>query len=258
MKPLWISGIHPVEEALKHNPGAVLEVLIAREGTVVEAIVERARQQEIPVRRVSPKVLQEIIGYKTHQGIAARIESFHYASLDDFLETAPEKPSLILLDCIQDPQNFGSVLRSAAFFGIDGVVIPQYRSVSVTPAVAKVAAGALGRIPVILVKNLSMAITALKKRGIQVVGLDVKADRMLYDLDLTVGLAFVVGNEHSGLRRKIRESCDALAVIPKSGPMESLNAAVSAAVACAELQRQRLISCKRNAPQKEPYQHESS
>ncbi|SFM62034.1 23S rRNA (guanosine(2251)-2'-O)-methyltransferase RlmB [Thermodesulforhabdus norvegica] len=250
MKYLWISGIHPVEEALKLNPEAVVEVLVAREGSVIEAIVEDSRRLNIPVKKVSPQSLHKITGYKNHQGVAARLESFHYTDLDDFLERVPEKPGLLILDCIQDPQNFGSILRSAAFFGINGIVLPEYRSVSVTPAVAKVAAGALGRVPVIRVKNLSRAVTALKEKEILVIGLDAHTECSIYDLDLTVGVAFVIGNEHSGLRRKTRESCDTLATIPRGGPMESLNAAVSAAVACAELRRQRLISGRTGVLQK--------
>lgn len=262
MKALWLSGIHPVREILDTRPESVLEIMIAREGSIVDDILNKARTHYIPIRKIPPEELHKLIGYHTHQGIAAKLESFQYMTLDAFfslhyVNQAHKRLGLILLDCLQDPQNFGSILRSAVFFGIDGVVIPKYRSVSVTPAVAKVSSGALGRIPIIQVKNLVKAIDAIKEMGITVIGLDAHTNKTLYEMDMTEPVAIIIGNEHSGLRRQIRKVCDLLAAIPRIGPMESLNAAISAAVACSELQRQRITNLGSYVPQKGQYPPES-
>ncbi|MBW1975566.1 MAG: 23S rRNA (guanosine(2251)-2'-O)-methyltransferase RlmB [Deltaproteobacteria bacterium] len=237
MKRLWITGIHPVEEALKRRPENVCEIWVARKGEAIDEIIATAKIAGVPVRRVSRDKLHERVGHKKHQGVAAIIRRFEYVDLESCLKEGVEERILLLLDSVEDPQNFGSILRSAAFFGVDGVIITEHRCVSVTDAVSKVSAGALSHVPVIRVKNLVKTMDKLREAGFMIAGLDVHANESIYTADLSLPLALVVGNEHKGLRRLVREHCDLRVIIPPCGKIDSLNAAVSTAVALAEMRR---------------------
>jgi 23S rRNA (guanosine2251-2'-O)-methyltransferase len=202
--------------------------------------VTLAERYGVRVRRVAKEELSAVAGHRHHQGVAIRTPSFPYADPDAFLSRVCDAlDPLIALDCLQDPQNVGAILRSGCFLGARGVVVPKDRAAPVTAAVVKVAAGATAYLPVVRVTNLVRALEKIKERGIWVVGLDAAGDVSLYDIDLTVPLALVVGGEHAGLRPLVQRACDWLARIPGGGPLTSLNAAVAAAVALAEVQRQR-------------------
>jgi 23S rRNA (guanosine2251-2'-O)-methyltransferase len=237
---VWISGVNQSLEALRADGIRVREIILARTDDRIQEIVDRAAARGIPVRRESRDTLSTILGHVHHQGVALLTDEFPYTPLDAILERPlPEREPLIVLDLIQDPQNFGAILRSGCFLGARGVVIPKDRSARVTQAVIKVAAGATAYVSVSEVTNLVRTLDELKEAGLWVVGLDVQAEQSIYNADLTSPLALVVGSEHKGLRHLIRAHCDLMVTIPARGPLDSLNAATACAVALAEVQRQR-------------------
>lgn len=245
-EPLWISGIHPVAEALQANRPVPVELVHCRTDSRVQALVQLATRRHIPVRQVDRQALRQRAGSDHHQGVALRIDGFPYGSLDDATRAGTDRINpLVVLDCLQDPQNLGAILRSACFLGAAGVLIPKDRSVAVTASVMKIAAGATAYLPVYRETNLARALDELKSAGLWIVGLDLEGSRSLYQIDLTIPLALVTGNEQRGLRRLIRDRCDILTRIPGPGPLQSLNAANATAVALAEINRQRLAAGKR-------------
>jgi 23S rRNA (guanosine2251-2'-O)-methyltransferase len=180
-----------------------------------------------------------------HQGVTVEASPYTYAELDDILSDVADQlvpPLLLLLDLLQDPQNLGSLLRTAEAVGVHGVVIPQRRAVGVTPAVVSASAGAVEHLQVARVANLARTLDELKRRDFWVTGLDLGATTQVYDqVDLSGPLALVVGSEGSGLRRLVREKCDFLMQLPMRGRVASLNAAVAGSVALYEIDRQRRV-----------------
>lgn len=238
---MWVSGVHVLEELLRNRPDLVTEIVYCRKD--ISNLIEKAIYRGITVKEASREQLNRLTGHRQHQGVAIKIKSFPYDDFYEAIETRSEKLSpLVLLDGIEDPQNFGSILRSAAFFGSGGVVIPEHRSVSVTDAVIRVSAGAVSMVSVMRVPNLVRSMDVLSERGFTIVGLDAHAQKSIYELSLLHPIALVVGSEHKGMRRLVRERCHYIAKIPSGGNMESLNAAVATAVALAEVFRQNLLS----------------
>lgn len=174
-----------------------------------------------------------------HQGVVAEAEPFPYARVDDLL--VAEAPFLLVLDSLQDPQNFGSLIRTAQACGVDGLIIPEHRAVGVTPAVCNASAGAVEHLRVARVTNLSRALESLEARNVWTYGLAVEAATPYFETDFTgSGVALVVGSEGAGLSRLVRETCDALVSIPMApGAVQSLNASVAGSLALYEAFRQR-------------------
>ena len=148
-------------------------------------------------------------------------------------------PLVLVVDQLQDPQNLGAVLRLADATGVSGIILTKDRSAGITPAVAKVASGALDTVPLVFVTNLARTLEALKEAGVWLVGASGEASESLYMLDLNRPLAWIIGAEGAGLRRLTRESCDWLARIPLKGTVESLNLGTATAVCLFETLRQR-------------------
>ncbi len=194
------------------------------------------------IERVERATLDRI-GAVNHQGVAAEVSAYPYANLGEILtqaERRDEPPFLLLLDCLEDPQNLGTLLRTAEVVGVHGVVIPKRRAVGVTPAVANASAGATEHLQVTRVTNLARAIGELKERGVWVFGLENLPQARLYSqFDLSGPLALVVGSEGRGMRRLVLESCDVLLRLPMRGHIGSLNAAVAGSIALYEAWRQR-------------------
>jgi 23S rRNA (guanosine2251-2'-O)-methyltransferase len=181
-----------------------------------------------------------------HQGVAIKVPPYEYAHLDDLLAAAAERgtqPLIVALDGVTDPRNLGAVLRCAAAFGADGVLLPERRSVRLTASAWKVSAGAAARVPVARVTNLVRALGDLKRAGCFVVGLDAGGPAVLrgfaYAADPVV---LVVGSEGKGLSRLVRETCDVIVSIPIAASTESLNAAVATGIALYEIAAARVCS----------------
>jgi 23S rRNA (guanosine2251-2'-O)-methyltransferase len=197
----------------------------------VRRVIEAAEAARIPVDRV-PRARLDAIAPR-HQGVVAEVDAFAYTpfpALEERVKSAGSDALVLVLDSLQDPQNLGTLLRTALAVRATGVVIPERRAVGVTPAVSRASAGAVEHLTVSQVPNLTRALDALKKLGPWVVGLDAHEGTPYDEADLGGPLAFVVGSEGSGLGRLVRESCDFLVRLPMAGPTESLNAAVAGSI----------------------------
>ena len=240
-----IYGRNAVYELLRANRRQVYKLMVAEgvheKGHLTEAL-QLAQQRSIPIQRVKRDVLDRLTD--SHQGIVAEVDSYPYATLDDILELANQRnepPLILILDVIQNPQNLGTLLRTAEAIGAHGVIIPQRRGVEVTQAVVNASSGASEHLLIAQVVNLVVAITELKEREVWVTGLDnLPEARPLDQANLSGAVALVVGNEGEGMRRLVRESCDFLVKLPMRGQLDSLNAAVAGSIVLYEILRQRM------------------
>jgi 23S rRNA (guanosine2251-2'-O)-methyltransferase len=211
-----------------------------------ERLVEAARlavQYEVPLVEGSRHELDRLSGGAPHQGIALAVRPYEYAHPDDLLRRILDAkgPALVVaLDGVTDPHNLGAIVRSAAAFGAHGVVLPERRSVGVTPSAWKASAGALARLPVARATNLVRTLTSYAEAGLMVVGLDGHGEVDLDGLEVATGpLVLVVGAEGKGLSRLVRERCDLIVRISLVGNVESLNASVATGIVLAEVARRR-------------------
>jgi len=238
-------GRNAVCESLRARRRKPYKLILAegvRQTDIVGQIVFLAEQAGVPVSRTDRRNLDRL-GKVHHQGVALETSEYPYSALDDILAVAQsrhEAPLLLLLDLLQDPQNVGSLLRTAEAVGVHGVVIQRRRAAGITPAVVHASAGAVERLLVAQVTNLVDAISRLKAHDVWVAGLEAVRDAQRYDqADLTGPLALVVGSEGKGLRRLVRDRCDFLLRLPMFGQVTSLNAAVAGSVVLYEALRKR-------------------
>jgi 23S rRNA (guanosine2251-2'-O)-methyltransferase len=206
-------------------------------------ILRRAAIRGTSLLEVTRSELDRLTGGALHQGVALQLPAFDYAHPDDLLRAAldSDRAALIVaLDSITDPRNLGAIVRSAAAFGAQGVLIPQRRAAGMTAAAWKTSAGAAARIPIARATNLNRSLRAYADAGLSLIGLDGEADTSISDVSEASGpLVLVVGSEGSGLSRLVREACDLLVSIPINPSVESLNAGVAAGIALYEISRQR-------------------
>ncbi|GAC1521534.1 MAG: 23S rRNA (guanosine(2251)-2'-O)-methyltransferase RlmB [Chloroflexota bacterium] len=239
----WIWGRHSVLEALKASTVRELWLAEGRQQVrILDEIRTAAANRGVPVRNVSPGEIERIAPGQNTQGVVALVEHARAMLLPDLLATvtATGNPGFLLaLDQVQDPQNLGSLLRTASAAGVHGVVVPERRSATRSGVVAKVSVGAASHVPVVEATNFSRALNEIREAGIWVVGLDGEALQTLFTVDLTEPVALVVGSEGAGMRRLTRQHCDFIAKLPVVGPIGSLNAAVAGAIAMYEVVRQR-------------------
>jgi 23S rRNA (guanosine2251-2'-O)-methyltransferase len=240
-----VAGRNPVAECLRAGvPATALYVAIGIEpdDRVAEA-VRGAGDRGISVLEVQRAELDRLTTGAIHQGIALQVPPFTYAHPDDLLETAlgsGEPPLLVALDGVTDPRNLGAVIRSAAAFGADGVVVPARRSAGVTAVVWRTSAGTAAKLPVAQATNLTRTLKDWAAKGLMIVGLDADGTVTVDGLELATGpLVVVVGSEGRGLSRLVRETCDQTVSIPMAAGVESLNASVAAGVVLAEVARRR-------------------
>ncbi|MCL4458677.1 MAG: 23S rRNA (guanosine(2251)-2'-O)-methyltransferase RlmB [Chloroflexi bacterium] len=242
MDIIW--GRNSVYEVLRGRRTVKMVYLLAKAKptAAVARIVDLAQQRGIPLQVVDGQALHRITGLHDHQGVAVEVSAYSYADVDTILAEAQkraEMPLLLILDSLQDPQNFGSLLRTAEAVGAHGVIIPKHRAVEVTAAVVRSSAGAVEHVPVARVTNLTRCLRFLKAQGIWVIGLDLAGERSYDEVDLTLPLALVVGGEGTGISRLVRENCDLLVKIPMRGLVGSLNAAVAGSLVLYHVWQQR-------------------
>jgi 23S rRNA (guanosine2251-2'-O)-methyltransferase len=239
-----IEGRNPVLELLRSGR-PVNRVLLAeniRDREAVGEIMRLARGRGVPVEWVARRLLDRESVTHAHQGVIAYTAVKEYASLDELLALPARKaesPLYVVLDGIEDPQNLGSILRTAAASGVHGVIIRSRRAVGLTAAVARASAGVVWHMAVARVANIPQAVQSLKERGVWVVGIDMKGGASYQEIDFKPPSAIVVGSEGQGLSELVRKRCDATAYIPMRGEVSSLNASVAAALVMYEAFRQR-------------------
>jgi 23S rRNA (guanosine2251-2'-O)-methyltransferase len=233
-----ICGVHAVYEAMaSQNP--IERIHIAREAhsPKLNDILNLARERGIHVRKEERAVLDRMAGGTVHQGIIAVSAALSYADFEVLFKR--EKPLVVVLDGVEDPHNLGAIMRTAEACGVSGIVVPERHSAPLSATVVKASAGASAYIPVVRVKNLVASIDEMKGRGLWIAGVDPSATQAWTDFDFKGPTALVLGGEHRGLRRLVRDHCDVLVRIPMLGNIASLNVSVAAGVVLYEAVRQR-------------------
>ncbi len=209
-----------------------------RPDATVDEITSRAEAASVRVRHVDADEVNREAGIETAQGVVARADPLVPTSLASLLDDS--RAFLVALDGVTDPRNLGAVLRSAVAAGATGAVVPRRRSVLLTPAAVKAAAGAVEYLPVALTGGVAAALEQAARVGVWTVGLDADGDTPIDEVAVTDRpLVLVLGAEGRGLARLVRERCDVVASVPMVGPVESLNVSAAAAVACFEVARRR-------------------
>ena len=222
-----VYGVHAVTESLEANTGNKLYIQDDLRGKNVDAIKALAAEKKVSISWTPKKTLSDMTGGAVHQGFVLRVSEFAYSELSVIMDKAEqeENPLVLILDGLNDPHNFGSILRTADATQVTGVIIPKHRAVGVTPVVAKTSTGAVEHIPIARVTNLSQTLdngTASHKWN-------------------TAGkLALIIGNEGKGISANIKKQVDEMITIPMGGHVQSLNASVAAAVLMYEVYRNRL------------------
>jgi 23S rRNA (guanosine2251-2'-O)-methyltransferase len=239
-----IYGIHPVKEALKSSRFEIQKILISTRTPhpPLQSILDLANQRKVPVAFTTKESLERMTKGGVHQNVVGLIEETPYADLGGILshwKKEGTKALFLVLDSIQDPQNLGSLIRTASGCGAHGIIIPKDRSVGITPAVIKASAGAAAHLPIARVVNIATTIDTFKKEGIWVYGASGEAKELIYQLDFNGDLAIVVGAEGKGIRPLVKRKCDRLFSIPMKGPVSSFNASVSGGMILYEVMRQR-------------------
>ena len=240
----FIPGFHAVRETLGQEKNLLKEIWIARgkRSGRIEEILDLAQEKNISVQFKDLSELSENFKDISHQGIVGVTKAFAYADFHQTLTHSLQKgPSALLLaaDHITDPGNLGALIRTAAFFGAHGLIIPKDRAAPVTSAVLKRASGTHLRLPIVRVTNLGRSLDELKKNDFWIIGAAGEADTSIYDFDWKRPVVLVLGSEQKGLSPSIRKRCQQLVRIPSPGNVESLNISVAGGVILSEICRQR-------------------
>ncbi len=233
-----IFGRNAVMELLKSGR-SVNKIFIAegsRDGSI-QKIFSLAKTAGVVVEFVKRDKLDKLCDGR-HQGVAALAAAINYSTLEEILEL-DESPFIVLLDELEDPQNFGAILRTAEAVGVHGVIIPKRRSVQLNATVFKTSAGAAEYVKVVQVTNVAQTLKNLRGRGLKIVGADMSAEINFRQANLTGGIVLIIGSEGKGMRRLTRENCDLLIKIPMVGKINSLNASAAGAVLMYEIFFQR-------------------
>lgn len=239
-----IEGRNAVIEALRAN--RTIEQILVASGDVtgsINVVLALAKDKKVVVKQVDRRKLDQMSETGVHQGVIAQITPYKYFELEDILEYAREKeedPFIIILDEIEDPHNFGSIIRTAETCGAHGIVIPKRRNVGVTPTVYKSSAGAVEHVKITKVTNLNNTIDKLKEQGIWVYGADMSGESYCCDTNFNGPLALIIGSEGKGILKLTKEKCDVLVKIPMVGKISSLNASVAGGILMYEILKQKI------------------
>lgn len=242
---LTIYGIHPVTEALEGSGNDIEKIILTRgrKGGDIQKILRMTSQRGIPVIFKDRGYVDEFAHSKNHQGVICLFKEFHYTAIEDILsdpDESIEERLILMLDCIEDPQNLGSLIRTGHCFGVKGVIIPEDRTAPVTPAVIKASAGAALHTPIARVVNISRTIDHLKKEGFWIYGTDAKYGSDFSSFDYERPVCLVMGSEKKGIRPLVKKKCDFLVTIPMAGRIDSLNVSVAAGIMLREIARREM------------------
>jgi 23S rRNA (guanosine2251-2'-O)-methyltransferase len=237
----WIWGRNTVLETLRAGRWQVLELCLADHlpADAIETARQLARQQNVGITIEPAAALTRRCHASEHQGYLAKMTPYPYLPASDILGRSTECPFYAILDSLKDPQNFGTIIRSAAAMGVDALFVCNQRQVKVTSAVARSSAGMVNWLPIAQVDDLCSLAWQLRDRGVQVVGASPTASATLHEYDFRRPTAIVVGNEATGIQSELLEACDAQVSIPQAQNIDSLNVAASASILFYEVRRQR-------------------
>lgn len=236
--PEFIYGLWPAMESLRAGRRKFEKLVLAdhlEEKGLVGEIMGVAKEKGIEIGRVQRRIIDDLSNKNNHQGVALRVGDYPYVDVEDILTLGSkrgEKPFILILDLLKDPQNVGSLIRVADAVGIHGVIIQDRRQVSVTPAVVASSSGAVEHLLVAQVTNLVNAMKDLKENDVWLVGMDVGPNVPPLDkTDLNMAIGMVMGSEGEGMRRLVRDTCDFLVTLPMRGQVGSLNVATAGSIA---------------------------
>ncbi|MBC8100264.1 MAG: 23S rRNA (guanosine(2251)-2'-O)-methyltransferase RlmB [Armatimonadetes bacterium] len=236
--PEFLYGHWSIMEALRANRRQFDQLLLAEkveERGIVAELMALATERAVPIKRVAKRILDDLANGANHQSTLLRVSSYPYVEVDELLDAAAqrrEKPFLLLLDLLKDPQNVGALMRVADAVGVHGVILQDRRGVAVLPSVVNASSGAVEHLRVAQVGNLVQTMKDLKAHDVWLMGLDIGPDIPTIDkVDLNIGIGLILGSEGEGMRRLVRETCDLLIALPMRGKVASLNVATVGAVA---------------------------
>ena len=222
---MYIFGKNVAKETLENNK-KVLKAIVSKDFSD-KNIISMLNERHINIEYVSKFDIDKIVS-GNHQGIVLSVPDYKYCDLDELLVN--DKPFIVILDHLEDPHNFGAIIRTCEAAGVDGIIIPKDRSVSVNSTVMKTSAGALNNMKICMVTNLNRCIDELKDKGIWIVGTDMTDSVSYNSIDYDMPVAIIIGSEGFGISRLVREKCDFVVNIPMKGKVNSLNASVAAGI----------------------------
>ncbi|MGX7195888.1 23S rRNA (guanosine(2251)-2'-O)-methyltransferase RlmB [Enterococcus olivae] len=234
----FVFGHHAVMEALKQGRGNKLFASEDARGEKIDELKVLASELSVPIKWVPKQKLDTMSNQGVHQGLILAITPYEYLTLSELLDQSKENPFYLLLDNLEDPHNFGSILRTADASGVDGVIIPKHRAVGITPVVVKTSTGAVEHVPVARVTNLNQAIKELKAKGFWIFGTDMEGTTYS-KWNAQGSIALIIGNEGRGMSEGLKKEVDEMLTIPMTGHVQSLNASVAAGLLMYEAFRQR-------------------
>lgn len=241
---IYIYGRNPIIEALINRPNEVEKVFIKNSIQLnsIDGLADLISKNSIPVSKVPQIKIQNLVGRVNDQGIVALLSQISYTNFFDWVSELDleSNPAVVLLDGIEDPYNFGAILRSAVAAGISAVLVPTQKQAPVNATVFKTSSGTAGRIPIIRVHDINQGIKDLELAGFKIFGLDGNSKRSFWETEFNTPTAFLIGNEGEGIDRKILKKTSETLRIPMVNNVESLNASVSAALICYEWARKRI------------------
>ena len=232
---MYIYGKNVAKEKLKH-PTDVVQVYLSSKFKD-KGIEDLLATSKIKTTYLNNKIMDNKVN-GLHQGIIIEVSDIKTYNLDIIKNFTSKNPVIVMLDHLEDPHNFGAIIRTSYALGIDAIIIPNDRSVDITPTVVKTSAGAVYNIPIIKVPNLTNTIEKLKKEGYWIVGTDMQGDNYC-ELKYDMPTCLIIGNEGKGMSKIVKNNCDYLVSIPMEGQIDSLNASVSCGIILSEIKRQR-------------------
>lgn len=232
---MYVYGKNVATELLEKNKKIYKAIIY--ENFNDKFIISELQKRNIPIKTMTKKQIDEF-AKGNHQGIILSIPDYKFADLDELVPKHDKQPFIVILDHLEDPHNFGAIIRTCEAAGVDGIIIPKDRSVDINSTVMKTSAGALDNIKICMVTNLNKTIKDLKNKGYWIIGTDMIGTS--YDkIDYNMPIALIVGNEGKGMSRLVKESCDFIATIPMNGKVNSLNASVATGIMIYEILEKR-------------------
>lgn len=241
----YIYGRKPILEALQERPNEVEKIFIRTniQPNSIMDITDLAKANSVPLSRVPDVKIQNLVGRVNDQGVVALLSEIKYQNFFDWFENLDLSlnPMVLLLDGIEDPHNFGAILRTAAAAGVSAVLVPAHKQSPVNATVFKTSAGTAGRIPIIRIHDAQQAMKDLEIASFEIVALDDSGTKTIWEDTFDAPTAFLIGNEGRGIDNKILKNCNRVINIPMENRVESLNASVSTALVCYEWKRKRSV-----------------
>ncbi len=243
-----IYGKNPVEALLESNRRRINKIFIAKGikyDEKIKNILNRAREYKVNVQEIPRDKMDKLVT-GVHQGIAVSVSPIEYTDFNELLQSLENKKDalVLILDKVEDPHNFGSIIRTAAAAGADGIIIPKRHSSPITSTVEKASAGTIELVPISQVSNIASAVEKLKESNFWVIGSEADGEKHYFEQDYEMNCAIILGGEDQGISHLVKKKCDILVNIPMSNNVNSLNVANAASILIYEIVRQRISKNK--------------